>query len=418
MNNMYKNKLFLIVLTIFAIALGTQSCSDNEPEYVKVTGITVTPENTVLLINDTVTLVANVFPRLATDKSVTWNSDNTSVATVDDNGVVKALAEGVANVSVTSVDNSEKTKICVVTVVATFSVSLNTSSLSIPTEAVSTLKATITPDNISQEVTWTSNNPDVVTVDGGVITAVATGTATITATSVVDASRTAECTVTVVDMSSTDQSLVGVWTFEDATSLVNAMTGVNLEANGAFTSIDGPNGTKAVATGENAYFKIIHNIGANGGGEYTNEYTLMLDIYCSTAKLDGASAGEGWLSVFESSDGGLLWIDGPNGGVIGYASLGGYSSTGVNPDTWHRIVIASKLGDSFKVYLDGAPVFTAAQNTDIDGELSLHTDRVFIGYDNWGYPGPDFAEVRMWKIQLTDEEAAALGSPLTMLALP
>jgi hypothetical protein len=408
---MYKNKLFAIVLTMVAMAFGTQSCSDNEPDYVKVTGITVTPGNAVLLVNNTVTLVADVFPRLASDKSVIWKSDDTSVATVDNNGLVTAVAEGVANISVTSAANSEKTKTCAVTVVTEFNVLLNANSLLIPVEATRTLEAVIIPANVSQDVTWSSDNTDVVTVDGGgVITAVAPGTAKITAASVVDATRTAGCAVTVVDMSSVPASqwLAGAWSFEDENNPGKATTGVDLEANGSsFTVIDGPNGTKAVKPGSNSYYTVWHNIGANGGGEYVNEYTLMMDI------LGSASEFSGWLSVFnnqaDNSGEGVLWIDGD--GKIGYAALGGYSSTGLTPDVWHRVVIAAKLGESFRVYIDGNLVFTASSGNGLDGKMSLYPDVVYIGYDGTGYPCPSFADVKMWSVTLSDEEIAALGKP-------
>jgi hypothetical protein len=408
--NTYKNKLITVALMILATAFGTQSCSDEAPEYVKVTGITVAPENTVLMVNDEIPLVATVFPRLATDKSVIWDSDNKAVATVDNNGVVKALTEGVANISVTSVANSEKTKTCAVTVVTTFSVSLNASSLLIPTGATRTLNATIIPENISQDVNWTSDNPDIVTVSGeGLITAVAPGTAKITAASALDESRTAECTVTVVDASSvpSGQWLAGWWTFEDENNPGKATTGADLAATGAFTIIDGPDNTKAVKPEANSFYTIYHNIGANGGGEYTNEYTLMMDIRGSEDDFYN------WLSVFnnqwDNSGEGILWIDG--GGYIGYASLGGYSSSGLTPDVWHRVVIAAKLGESLKIYIDGAHVFTASSGNDLDGMMSLYPDVVYIGYDGAGYAGPSFAEVRMWSVQLTEEEINTLGRP-------
>jgi hypothetical protein len=392
-----------------AITFGTQSCSEDEPEYVKVTGITVTPDNAVLLVNSTTTLVADVFPRLASDKRVTWTSDNTSVATVSDNGEVTGVAEGEANISVTSVGNGEKTKTCKVTVVTTFSVTLSESSLLIPVEATRSLTATIVPSNIPQEVTWTSDNAEVVSVDGGVITAVAPGTATITAAAVADASRTAECEVTVVDVSTIPAGkwLAGMWTFEDADNLGKATVGYDLEANGSsFTPISGPGNTKAVKLA-NSYYTIRHNIGANGGGDYVNEYTLMMDIRGS------ASEFSGWLSVFnnktDNAGDGVLWIDGD--GRIGYGSLGGYSETGLTPDVWHRVTIAAKLGDSFRVYIDGALVWTASNNVGTDGMMSLLTDVVYIGYDGSGYPGPSFADVKIWNIQLTDEQVSALGTP-------
>jgi uncharacterized protein YjdB len=405
--NTYKNKLIAAALAMAAAAFAMQACSEDEPEYVKVTGITVTPDNTVLLVNDTLTLVADVFPRLATDKSVTWQSDNAAVATVDGNGVVKALAEGVANVSVTSVANSEKTKACAVTVVTTFSVSLNASSLKIPTGATRTLSATVIPENVSQEVNWTSDNPEIVSVSGGLITAVAPGTATITAASALDASRTAECTVTVAELPSKEQ-LVGWWAFEDENNLEKATVGEDLVATGDFTPTDGPhNAEKAVKPEENSFYTIYHNIGANGGGEYANEYTLMMDIRGSAAEFSE------WLSVFnnqwDNSGDGVLWIDGD--GLIGYAALGGYSSIGLTPDAWHRVVIAAKLGESLKVYIDGELAFTASENIGVDGMMSLYPDVVYVGYDGSGYRSPSFADIKMWSVTLTNEQVAALGAP-------
>mgnify|MGYP003294177118 FL=1 len=65
------------------------------------------------LITDVVA-TATVAPADATDKSVTWTSDNDAVATVAD-GVVTAVAEGTATITVTTVDG-EFTATCVVTV--------------------------------------------------------------------------------------------------------------------------------------------------------------------------------------------------------------------------------------------------------------------------------------------------------------
>jgi uncharacterized protein YjdB len=58
--------------------------------------------------------VATVLPEDATDKSVTWTSDNEEVATVVD-GVVTAVSEGTASITVTTVDGN-LTATCVVTV--------------------------------------------------------------------------------------------------------------------------------------------------------------------------------------------------------------------------------------------------------------------------------------------------------------
>ena len=60
------------------------------------------------------------------------------------------------------------------------------------------LTATVEPDNATnQNVTWSSDNPNVATVNNGVVTAVAAGTATITITTE-DGDKTSTCAVTVV----------------------------------------------------------------------------------------------------------------------------------------------------------------------------------------------------------------------------
>lgn len=81
---------------------------------VAVTGITLDKTAVDLKIGGTETLTATVNPDDATDKSVTWTSDNEAVATVTD-GVVTAVAAGTANITATTTDGSF-TATCAVTV--------------------------------------------------------------------------------------------------------------------------------------------------------------------------------------------------------------------------------------------------------------------------------------------------------------
>ena len=96
------------------------------PTTVDVTGVSLNKTTTTLTVGDTETLTATVSPDDASEKSVTWSSDDTSVATVE-NGVVTAVGSGTANITVTTTDGS-KTASCAVTVnaaIVTSAVTLN-----------------------------------------------------------------------------------------------------------------------------------------------------------------------------------------------------------------------------------------------------------------------------------------------------
>jgi len=71
---------------------------------IHVTGVTLSESEIIVDKDETYKLVATVLPNDATDKSVTWSSDNENVATVDSNGVVSSVASGDATVTVTTTD--------------------------------------------------------------------------------------------------------------------------------------------------------------------------------------------------------------------------------------------------------------------------------------------------------------------------
>ena len=78
--------------------------------------ITLNMTEASLKVNETTTLTATVLPETVTNKSVTWTSSNESVATVDANGVVTAIAAGEATITATTVDGSNLSASCKVTV--------------------------------------------------------------------------------------------------------------------------------------------------------------------------------------------------------------------------------------------------------------------------------------------------------------
>ena len=168
---------------------------------VPVTGVTVSPTTLTLEVGKTSTLTATVTPSNATDKTVTWKSSNTSVATVSSAGVVTGVAAGTATITATTQDGG-KTATCAVTVKAATipvtGVTVSPTTLTLEKGKTKTLTATVTPSNATnQTVTWSSSNTSVATVSSaGVVTAKAVGNATITVTTQ-DGGKTATCAVTV-----------------------------------------------------------------------------------------------------------------------------------------------------------------------------------------------------------------------------
>lgn len=185
----------------------TYTAGDVPPaEPVAVTGVTLDKTTLSISQNKTAQLTATVQPANADNKNVFWTSDNSAVATVDQTGKVTAVAEGTATITVTTEDGNH-TATCVVTVtppaapVPATGITLAPTTLTVKVGATGILLATVAPAEADDKtVTWTSSNNAIATVTPqasatGIVTGVAEGTATITASTV--NGFTATCTVTV-----------------------------------------------------------------------------------------------------------------------------------------------------------------------------------------------------------------------------
>ncbi len=91
---------------------GTIAVSDA----VLVTGITLNKTTMEITVGTSETLIPTVEPANAADKTLTWTSSNTDVATVDVTGKVSAVATGTANIKAVANDGSGKEATCAVTV--------------------------------------------------------------------------------------------------------------------------------------------------------------------------------------------------------------------------------------------------------------------------------------------------------------
>lgn len=167
-----------------------------------VTSVTLNKSTLSMSVGGTSTLTATVAPSNATDKTLTWTSSNTSVATVTQAGKVTAVGAGTCTIRATANDGSGKYGSCAVTVsqstVSVTGVSLDKSSTTMSAGETKQLTATVYPANATNKtVTWSSSDTSVATVSSsGLVTAVAAGLATITVTTS-DGGYTATCGVTV-----------------------------------------------------------------------------------------------------------------------------------------------------------------------------------------------------------------------------
>ncbi|MFA5235421.1 MAG: Ig-like domain-containing protein [Bacilli bacterium] len=93
--------------------------------------------------------------------------------------------------------NANTQSVCSASQISPTSISLTPSSASISKGGTRQLSVNVTPSNADASVTWSSSNTNVATVSNGLVTAVAEGSATITATSTVDTAIKGTCAVTV-----------------------------------------------------------------------------------------------------------------------------------------------------------------------------------------------------------------------------
>ena len=163
-----------------------------------ITAISLDKASTTLRAGTTETLTATVTPENATD-AVVWSSSDENVATVAD-GVVTAVAKGTATITAASASDPTIKAECLVTVlapVAVTEVTLNKSATTLLVGWKETLTATVAPeDATNKDIAWTSSDESVATVENGVVTAVAKGTADITVTTA-DGNHQATCKVKV-----------------------------------------------------------------------------------------------------------------------------------------------------------------------------------------------------------------------------
>lgn len=135
-----------------------------------------------------------IAPENASNKLVTWESSNSSVAGVDANGLVKANAKGTAVITATTANGLQAE--CAVTVlVPAASIQLSQTSLALKEGESGVLTARILPLESTDTLQWSSANPAVAEVYDGTVVARSAGTTVVSASTA--SGVKADCTVTV-----------------------------------------------------------------------------------------------------------------------------------------------------------------------------------------------------------------------------
>ena len=189
-------RLGLSILFLGFLAVSVITCAGS----MALNGIVVSPDNPSIPVGATSQFIATAHYNDQTNgditTEVTWSSSNTSVATINSSGLATAIAVGTTTITASSsMSNSysgesgtSDSTTLTVTSAALLSISITPANSTIPLGTTQQFTASGTYSDgtnydITTQVSWSSSDPSAATVSGsGLATAVAAGTAIVTAT--------------------------------------------------------------------------------------------------------------------------------------------------------------------------------------------------------------------------------------------
>ena len=184
-------------------------------EVIYPTAISISGE-TSIGVGETSAFTISYTPSNTTIKSITWSTSDDEVAGVSD-GVVTGISAGSATITATAVSENgtiQATANVIVHNIAVTGVSLDKTTASISQNGTVALTPTISPSNATNKnLSWSTSDNSVATVNGGTVTGISAGTAIITVTTE-DSNKTASCTVTVTSSGGSGGGASGSLTIE------------------------------------------------------------------------------------------------------------------------------------------------------------------------------------------------------------
>ncbi len=323
-----------LVTVFFYPVKGNCIINGLELRLIPLQGITITSAGNTLSINNTDTLKAISIPQNATNKNVFWKSSDTSVATINQNGIITGRKEGSVIFTATSIEgNFETTKEYTVQELSIESITVNPDSALLSVGDSIVITATVNPPNATNnKIIWSSSDSSVVTVDqAGKVKAIKAGKAIITASNITNTHH-AYTSIEAVNIIATDlildptQENVGV----QDTLLIRAKI---LPSNATNKKIKWESSNPNIATVDSLGILTAiaeGNVNITATVEDISQITKVADIHIVPMGICGLSENNGFESDF------VEWSKSQNPSLIVTSKTvvhNGYKSASIIPST-------------------------------------------------------------------------------------
>lgn len=155
----------------------TSTTTSSKPSKVNVSSIEIDTGDVGLLVGESKVLTATVSPSNATDKIITWTSNDKDTVMIDSEGEIKALGVGEATITVKTSNGKEDTIKVTVNPIKVSEIKVSETDVNLKVDEIKSLTVEVLPEDATDKTAiWSSENEEIAIVDNGVITAVKSGT--------------------------------------------------------------------------------------------------------------------------------------------------------------------------------------------------------------------------------------------------